>query len=103
MSSYGKKMFLAILAKIRSFSDDIGMHVYANSRLTSVQLVRVFEFSIFLQKLFVCTSCRLYFIISIDLDRNNFFTSEIDFRVKTQQLDFLKNQFAARLRHLRST
>ena len=30
-------------------------------------------------------------------------TSEIDFWAKTQQLDFLKSQFAARMRHLRST
>ena len=65
-----------------------------NLRLTSVDLVCAYEFGDFFKKLFVRASYCLY-LCSIPI--------EIGFRAKTQQLGFLKIQFFARLRHLRST
>ena len=89
-----KMMFLAILARIWSFSDN--SDTLANSRLTNIELVCAYESKEFSKKLFVRTSCRLYLVFQSR-------SIKINFQEKTQQLGFLKNQFAARLRRLRST
>ena len=71
-----KMVFLAILAKIRLFSNN--SDTIAKSRLTSEIPVCAFEFSNFLQKSFVCTSYSLYFSLSIDtnFDERDQFSSK---------------------------
>ena len=67
------------------------------------QFVPMYKVLNFHWKSFVHTSYHLYFINPHRSRLTQFLTSEIDFLAKTQQLDFLKNQFVTRLRHFRST
>ena len=89
-----KMVFLVIFWKIWWFfdnSDTLSSEFAFYDRRTSF----AYEFKGLFKKLFVRTSYWLYLVF-----RSR--SIEVNFWAETQQLGFLKNEFVARLRHLRS-